>query len=52
MREGCIKIGIFIVMLSVGLYFIKNREEICSFVNSKIKNKAIFIMIEINNETK
>lgn len=48
MREGCIKIGIFIVMLSVGLYFIKNREEICSFVNSKIKNillKIIYFLI-------
>lgn len=45
MRAGCIKIGIFIVVLSIIIYLIKNRKNIYNFVNSKIKNKNLFLKI-------
>lgn len=45
MRSGCIKIGIFIVILSLIIYLVKNREDIHNFINSKIKNKNLFSKI-------
>lgn len=45
MRAGCIKIGIFIVILSLVIYLVKNREDIFNFINSKIKNKKLFSKI-------
>lgn len=45
MRAGCIKIGIFIVLLSIIIYLVKNREDIYNFLNSKIKDKKLFSKI-------
>lgn len=45
MRSGCIKLGIFVVVLSLIIYLVKNRENIYNLISSKIKNKKIFLKI-------
>lgn len=45
MRSGCIKLGIAVVILSLIIYFIKNKEEIFSLLSSKIKNKNLILKI-------
>lgn len=45
MREGCIKLGFVVVILSLIIYLVKNKEEIFNLLNSKIKNKKLFTKI-------
>lgn len=45
MRAGCIKLGIVIVILSLIIYLVKNKQEIFNLLNSKIKNRKLFIKI-------
>lgn len=45
MRTGCIKIGVFIVILSIIIYLVKNKDEIYSIIKHKIKNEKLFFKI-------
>ena len=45
MRAGCIKLGILVVVLSLTIYILKNKEDIINLLKTKIKRPKVLVQI-------